>query len=133
MTHYELLGVPVSALSPEIQAAFRRAASLYHPDRPGGGDEEKMKALNVAYACLMDREQRAKYDATLPTPGTAVILACVSESDYEGAKRIVERYAGGMIEPGKRCGFCDGAQRVRVQSHGFWQTKACPVCSQEGS
>lgn len=61
MTHYETLGVARDATAAQIKAAFRKLASLHHPDR--GGDKEKSAEVNDAYACLSDNERRARYDA----------------------------------------------------------------------
>lgn len=77
MTHYETLGVAPNATAAQIKAAFRKLASLHHPDR--GGDKEKSAAVNDAYACLSDPERRTRYDAgerdtVGPTPEEAHAL-----------------------------------------------------------
>jgi curved DNA-binding protein CbpA len=61
MTHYETLGVPKDADAAQIKAAFRKLASLHHPDR-GDGDHEAMARVNEAYAVLSDPERRKRYD-----------------------------------------------------------------------
>ncbi|MDX6243497.1 MAG: curved DNA-binding protein [Frankiales bacterium] len=61
--YYEMLGVPRTATSEELQRAYRTLARRYHPDvnrDPGAGD--KFKELNEAYHVLADPEQRARYD-----------------------------------------------------------------------
>ena len=63
MTHYEALGVRVSATTEEIRRAYLRQARLHHPD-VGGGDRA-MQALNEAWAVLGDPVRRARYDRTL--------------------------------------------------------------------
>lgn len=123
--HYTLLGVERSAQPDAIQQAFRRAAAIYHPDRPTG-DVAKMQALNAAYQVLMDREKRAAYDSTLTGAPGSMVLACVSADDYEKAK---EYALANAVQP---CAFCDGAREVRVGGGGFWYRKPCPVCA-EGS
>lgn len=123
--HYALLGVTRSASADTIKQAFRRAASVAHPDREGG-DAERMKTLNEAYRTLMDREARARYDASLNA--VAIIQAPpVSAENYAEAGALAPWLVNNL------CGFCDGAREVRVQSHGFWERKPCPVCSREGS
>ena len=58
--YYAVLGAAEDALPGEIERLYRRLAVQHHPDR--GGDEERMKALNEAYAILSDNETRRIYD-----------------------------------------------------------------------
>ena len=61
--YYEILQVSPSAHPDVIQAAYRRLALLYHPDRNPSEDAVRIMAqLNEAYAVLSDPEQRAQYD-----------------------------------------------------------------------
>ncbi len=65
---YEILQVHPSAHPDVIQAAYRRLAFLYHPDRnPSPEAAEMMKRLNLAYETLSDPDQRAAYDRTRST------------------------------------------------------------------
>ena len=60
---YEMLHLHPSAHPDVIQAAYRRLALLYHPDKnPSPEANEMMAAVNRAYAVLSDPEQRAEYD-----------------------------------------------------------------------
>ena len=60
---YEILHLHPSAHPDVIQAAYRRLALLYHPDKnPSPEATEMMAAVNRAYAVLSDPEQRAEYD-----------------------------------------------------------------------
>jgi len=59
---YDVLGVPVGASQAEIQAAYRRLAARYHPDKLThlGQEfqvlaEEKFKTIQSAYDSLRDR------------------------------------------------------------------------------
>lgn len=61
MTHYETLGVPLTATPAEIKRAYRRKAAAAHPDRHGGA-HDAMSAVQAAYACLGDPVLRAAYD-----------------------------------------------------------------------
>ncbi len=66
---YEVLGVGENATQEEIQAAYRKLAVKYHPDKNPGDQqaEEKFKELGRAYAVLSDPGQRAQYDQQLHT------------------------------------------------------------------
>ena len=75
VSHYDLLGVAPTATTAEIRAAFRRAASEFHPDHrefdeAGLGDDgtEQMVALNEAWRTLRDERRRSVYDARLSAP-----------------------------------------------------------------
>ena len=62
---YEILQVHPSAHPDVIQAAYRRLALLYHPDKnPSQEAAEMMKRLNLAYETLSDPNRRAAYDRT---------------------------------------------------------------------
>ena len=63
--YYQLLGIEPSAGQEEIKRAFRKMASLYHPDHnPKDAEkaEEKFKAINEAYEVLGDEGKRRQYD-----------------------------------------------------------------------
>lgn len=71
-THYDVLGVAVSAAEAEIRQRYRRLTLQYHPDRlVGATDEHRRAALEAfqrvgdAYSVLADAELRAAYDAAL--------------------------------------------------------------------
>lgn len=61
---YEVLGVPRSATTEDIKAAYRKLALKYHPDRnPGNKEaEEKFKEAAEAYEILSDPQKRKTYD-----------------------------------------------------------------------
>ena len=66
---YQILGVSKNARTSEIKRAYRRLASLYHPDKvehlgPRLKDlaEAELKKLNHAKSILLDPEQRKLYD-----------------------------------------------------------------------
>ena len=64
---YEILHLHLSAPPDVIQAAYRRLAMLYHPDKnPSGLATEQMAALNRSYAVLGNPDKRAEYDRLRP-------------------------------------------------------------------
>jgi len=70
MSLYEVLGVAPSASAAEVRQAYVALARQHHPDLDGG-DAERMRAVNDAWATLSDPARRARYDRTLiaPPPG----------------------------------------------------------------
>jgi hypothetical protein len=61
MNPYEVLGVAVTASDAEIRRAYVALARRFHPDTNPGG-EERMRAVNEAWAVLGDRRRRADFD-----------------------------------------------------------------------
>jgi curved DNA-binding protein CbpA len=60
---YKVLQVDPEAEDEVIQAAYRRLAQKYHPDRaPGTEATERMIALNAAWELIGEPAQRAAYD-----------------------------------------------------------------------
>lgn len=61
--YYSTLGVPKSASTKDIKAAYRKLARKYHPDvnkQPGA--TEKFKEISTAYEVLSDDKKRGLYD-----------------------------------------------------------------------
>ena len=67
MDYYKSLGVQDNASANEIKAAYRRLSLKYHPDRPGG-DEEQFKKISQAYEILSNEEKRQVYDMQRRNP-----------------------------------------------------------------
>ena len=70
-THYEVLGVPMSATLSEIRDAYRTRVRSVHPDSaarvdPASGEE--MAAITRAWNTLSDHSRRRVYDASLRDP-----------------------------------------------------------------
>ena len=73
---YKILQVDPEAEDEVIQAAYRRLAQKYHPDRSTGqGAIDRMVAINAAWETIGDPKRRASFDlarrgATALTPPT---------------------------------------------------------------
>ncbi len=72
-SHYEVLGVPQTALGEDIKKAFLLRSRMFHPDRFSADTQkrewdlanEMLKDLNAAYDTLKDPASRAAYDRSL--------------------------------------------------------------------
>jgi curved DNA-binding protein CbpA len=67
---YAVLGIDPGASDTEIRRAYLALARRFHPDANPGG-EERMRAINEAWAILGDRARRSAWDrdAEVPDPG----------------------------------------------------------------
>lgn len=63
--HYKILGVDRDASPDTIKRAYRKLASLYHPDKEGGS-KVKFQEVEAAYRTLSDPNLRAQYDNPSP-------------------------------------------------------------------
>ena len=60
---YRLLGIPASASTDEINAACRRLARTFHPDRNSSRRATaEMQVVNVVRQVMTDPDERARYD-----------------------------------------------------------------------
>lgn len=66
--YYNMLGISRKATADDVKKAYRRLALRWHPDRNPGdrAAEQHFKDITVAYACLSDVEERARYDKLGP-------------------------------------------------------------------
>ena len=67
MDHYKTLGVNSTAAPDEIKKAYRKLASLHHPDK--GGSTAKFQEVQTAYDVLSDPDKRQDYDNPKPQFG----------------------------------------------------------------
>ena len=58
--YYKTLGVDRTANPDQIKQAYRKLASLHHPDK--GGDTSQFQEIQEAYATLSDNAKRSMYD-----------------------------------------------------------------------
>ena len=63
MNPYKILGVSVDATDTEIKKAYKKLASRYHPDKKTANQDEFLKC-KLARDVLLDKDRRAKFDAT---------------------------------------------------------------------
>jgi curved DNA-binding protein CbpA len=61
MNPYAVLGVDATATDADIRRAYVALARRFHPDANPAG-EERMRAVNEAWAVLGDQERRAAWD-----------------------------------------------------------------------
>ncbi len=66
-THYECLGVPETATADDVKRAFRKQASVHHPDHNPGDttSAKRFRRVNEAYEVLNDPQRRDAYDSAL--------------------------------------------------------------------
>lgn len=64
MDHYSTLGINKTATAEELKRAYRKLASLHHPDK--GGDTKRFQQIEEAYRTLSNPEQRSAYDNPQP-------------------------------------------------------------------
>lgn len=60
MSYYQTLGIDKSATQEDIKKAYRKLASIHHPDK--GGDTATFQKIQAAYETLSDPQKRAEYD-----------------------------------------------------------------------
>jgi curved DNA-binding protein CbpA len=81
---YEVLGVPRTATTGQIRAAYVERARRAHPDLVGHGGTAVMQALNDAWEILKDPSRRSAFDANASPAGAADSAA--ADRDGSGTK-----------------------------------------------
>ena len=66
---YKILGVRRNASFEEIKKAYRQQIKKHHPDL--GGDEERTKLINNAWAILSDEKQKTNFDKSYASTNDA--------------------------------------------------------------
>src|SRR5271155_4748786 len=115
--YYETLGVPRTASSDEIKAAFRKLARKHHPDvaKDKKAGEIKFKEINEAYEVLGDPENRKKYDQL----GENWNAQGVPPSAAHGFSRPQAEEDFGREFHFEGTGFSDFFEQVFGREHGF--------------
>ena len=67
MDHYNTLGIDRNANPDQIKKAYRKLASIHHPDK--GGDTVTFQKIEEAYRVLSDPELKSQYDNPTPNMG----------------------------------------------------------------
>jgi hypothetical protein len=99
-SHYEVLGVPVTADEADIRRAYRRAARAHHPDH--GGDVVEFRRVTLAYEVLSDPGSRAAYDRSYFTSSPqreAGRPAGAGDAPSSGGRPRPERHGTGRSGP----------------------------------
>jgi curved DNA-binding protein len=65
MDHYTTLGISKTASPDEIKRAYRKMASIHHPDK--GGSTDTFQKIEEAYRILSNPETRQQYDKPMPS------------------------------------------------------------------
>lgn len=136
--HYQVLGVMVTATSPDLKKAYFRLAKSYHPDRhfdPTMADLKHMlealfDRIHKAYTVLSDQVKRAEYDrsaAKKPQPAVKAADEFVEkraegyQEDYkEKVVRAAEQFNNGMKD------FKTGNYWGAVEAF-TWATRLDPI------
>lgn len=63
-THYQVLGLEKNASLTDIKKAYKKRSLAYHPDKYKDNDEV-FKLISAAGSTLQDKDEKAKYDASL--------------------------------------------------------------------
>lgn len=117
---YEILQVHPSAHPEVIQAAYRRLAQIYHPDRnPAADAATRMAEINRAYDILRDPQQRAAYDrqraggsngmgvgAPVPDVVKAKSFQLVNDAGQTISELSMDRDGDPMLVMNDRAGKC---------------------------
>jgi molecular chaperone DnaJ len=102
-THYEVLGVAVTASVGEIKAAYRRRIREAHPDAVGANaSSADVAALNEAWNVLSQSGRRALYDRSLmaSTPTSKQEERVVVPYEVYQRARFPWRFVLGLIVAG---------------------------------
>jgi hypothetical protein len=116
--YYEVLGVPETATMAQIKRKYRTLVREYHTDitdYPKAWAEERVKAINAAYAILGDERRRAAYDAQRQTAPTRqpVAEAAQRQATAEAARRAAAQAERQAAETRRNHGAHDpGAARA---------------------
>ena len=97
--YYQILGVRHSASQDELKKAYRKLASMYHPDKYPDDTkfaEDMMKQINIAYDFLSDSTKKTAYDEWLknepPQSGSGATSSSAKNENETSYKRFRKIY-----------------------------------------
>jgi curved DNA-binding protein CbpA len=93
---YEVLGVPRTASTRQIRAAYVERARRLHPDLVGPRGLDGMRELNEAWEVLKEAARRTAYDLST---GATASSASTSDSPYGGDDPNRPFWTGAMGPP----------------------------------
>lgn len=94
-SYYDILGVDRQASPDTIKRAYRKLASLYHPDKEGGS-KTKFQELQAAYDTLSDPNKRQQYDSPYGQQGFSGFGRQANEFDLDAIFNMFgARFHGG--------------------------------------
>jgi hypothetical protein len=97
-SHYQVLGIPVTATEKDIKVAYRKAARTAHPDH--GGDPAAFRRVTLAYETLIDTRRRADYDRSYgSTSGGAYSSPAGDEGAHFDAPAAGSRASANVRRP----------------------------------
>ena len=92
-----------------INAVYRQLAKQHHPDHAGPAAQQRMAAINEAYAVLGNAEKRARYDEILSLQQGAP----ESRHRHSAPGRHEPQVRRGRLVRAKRRGADTGVRAVR--------------------
>ncbi|HXG27124.1 MAG TPA: DnaJ domain-containing protein [Candidatus Binatia bacterium] len=124
---YEVLGVPRTATTSQIRAAYVRQAWRAHPDLHGEDGAEAMEALNEAWGILKDAARRQAWDAAHHVPSVNGVLGVDDLTDAQGRPfwtgamgRPPGRSSGTVLDFGIYAGWSLGEISRRDRGYLVW-------------
>ncbi len=89
--HYAILGVAANAPLTEVKSAYRKKASLLHPDKnPSADAAAKFREIQEAYELLGDKDRRHAYDENR--------RRSLLDNPLESAREIWQYYLDGILK-----------------------------------
>ncbi len=123
LDYYEILSVPPTASQEQIERAYKRLASISHPDlfpndlQAQAWANERMKQIHEAYGVLRDPAKRAGYDQT--------------RAAWTAERTRARESEGQEDDQSVRCPLCEGQGSVPCLTCQGRGDASCPGCQGE--